>query len=140
MRPMTDISSLRRRALGAVCLAAIVVAPAACGGGDDDDAAPAATTTTAAAAPASCAERFVELANREDVIDAARTDADALPADAEGAFEALDADCGDELDALPEAEFEALVSQIDPDVAEYLGESGSQEFEKTGDSIPSIGG
>ena len=136
---MTDISALRRRALSAVCLAAVVVAPAACGGGDDDDAAPAATTTTAAT-PASCSERFVELATREDVIEAARTDAEALPAEAESAFDELDEACGGELDALPEAELEALVSQIDPDVAEFLGEGRSQGFEKTGDSIASIGG
>src|SRR5688500_14042506 len=101
MRPMTDISALRRCALSAVCLAAIVVAPAACGGGDDDDASPAATTTTAAAAaPESCGERMVSLLQRPDVVEAARTEAEALPADAETAFEALDTECADEFDAM----------------------------------------
>jgi hypothetical protein len=134
MLAMTGSDCLRR-GLAALLLAALVAAAPACGG--DDDSESGDTTTTEPAAPATCRERFVELASRPDVVEAAHSGAD-LPDDAETAFDELDTDCGDEFDALSDADFEAIVDQLDPVVVEYLGSSQSQEFEETGSAISGL--
>jgi hypothetical protein len=124
---MTSSATVLRRAAGALVLC---LAVAACGGGDDDDAASDPNATTSE----SCDERFVALLTDPDMVAAAEAGGD-LPADVETQLDALEAECGDDIDEMDDAQFTELMADVDPAVIAYLGESATEEFEVTGDSI-----
>ncbi len=141
---MTTLLRLSRR--GALCLAAVVLLIAGCGGGDDDVADtddPVAETETAPPAIQThdgpelpdCAFRLIEVANQDDVKAAARAGQE-LPDETAAAFDLLETECADGLEALTDEQMTELSTRIDEDVLEYLATGTSQPFEDVGEEIP----
>jgi hypothetical protein len=128
---MTTSTNLARRLAGGLCIAALALA----GCGDDDATTDAAGETTTPAAPETCVDRLVAFGARPDVVEAARTGAAELPAEAQAENLALEADCEDELAAMSEEELDAIWDRMDPEVVAYLTTGQAHEFEKTGESI-----
>lgn len=128
----------RVRLLACVVVTIVVLLLSGCGGDDSstmEDRAASTTTTVAGTAslPFPCDEQLVALANSEDA--KAGAAAGAFPPETEAAFDALDAQCGDELESLSDDEFGQLMERIDPAVAALLAEGEATSFEKTGDTI-----
>jgi hypothetical protein len=124
-------SPLLRRALGSLCIVTVCVVPAACGSDDSPASAPAATSTTATA---SCSDQLVAFAQRSDVKAAAAAGSD-LSDDTQAVFDAFNGRCGDELDAMSDADAAKVIARIDPKVVELLASHATESFQKTGSVI-----